>query len=295
MGLGSGDAPGYAGVLILLAAAALLYPGYRVVAELRRPPAAAGPRLNGAHYVAAAVAATIFLGGMQFLSAAGDAYIMWLGTGFYGGLTSSALAAVLLCAPHARSFVRVTASATPDRVRWAMEALRVRPGEHLLEIGCGPGAAIEAVGQRLGSGGSIIGIDRSTTAIERARVRNAKMVAAGWAVVVAAPFTPAGLSAAGLPTDGHPYDAIFAINVNLFWTGPAAGEMALVRALLRGNGRLLLCYHPPAGRGPEIADRTARTLAANGFTPTVLDDPTSGFVVVEGRRRGVVSPSAART
>ena len=59
----------------------------------------------------------------------------------------------------------------PDRVRWAVEQLRLQPDERVLEIGGGPGAAAELLCSQLAQG-RLLGLDRSATAIERARRRN---------------------------------------------------------------------------------------------------------------------------
>ena len=48
-----------------------------------------------------------------------------------------------------------------------MEALPLKPGLRVLEIGCGPGAAAREVAARIGSG-YVLGIDRSARAIAQA-------------------------------------------------------------------------------------------------------------------------------
>jgi ubiquinone/menaquinone biosynthesis C-methylase UbiE len=70
------------------------------------------------------------------------------------------------------------AGVIPERIRWAVEALAVEPGDRLLEIGGGPGVAASLVCQRLDYG-TLLLIDRSPTAIERTRRRNAEHVASG--------------------------------------------------------------------------------------------------------------------
>jgi ubiquinone/menaquinone biosynthesis C-methylase UbiE len=56
--------------------------------------------------------------------------------------------------------------------------LAVEPGDRLLEIGGGPGVAASLVCEQLDRG-SLLLIDRSATAIERARRRNPEHVASG--------------------------------------------------------------------------------------------------------------------
>lgn len=64
------------------------------------------------------------------------------------------------------------------RNAWAVERLDVKPDDRVLEIGCGPGFAIELVAARLDTG-CVVGIDHSPVMIEQARRRNRAGVDAG--------------------------------------------------------------------------------------------------------------------
>jgi cyclopropane fatty-acyl-phospholipid synthase-like methyltransferase len=59
----------------------------------------------------------------------------------------------------------------PARLLWAVDVLAVQPDERILEIGCGRGAAVELIAERL-EGGRITGIDCSPVAIAAAESRN---------------------------------------------------------------------------------------------------------------------------
>ena len=137
--------------------------------------------------------------------------------------------------------------------------------------------SVELVCARLGPGGFVAAVDRSATAVARTLARVSACVDAGRAAVCQTAFTAAGLAACGL--DAAPYDKIFSINVNLFWTGPAAAELLLARSLLAPGGRLYAFYEAPGGRTPEIAARVAGTFQAGGFAPTVTTD---GVLCVSG-------------
>ena len=50
------------------------------------------------------------------------------------------------------------------RLEEIVDALPLRPGLRVLEIGCGPGSAARAVAKRIGNG-QVLGIDRSAKAI----------------------------------------------------------------------------------------------------------------------------------
>ncbi|RBY88992.1 SAM-dependent methyltransferase [Blastococcus sp. TBT05-19] len=64
------------------------------------------------------------------------------------------------------------------RLAAVVEALPLRPGSRVLEIGCGPGAAARAIARRLRTG-HVLGIDRSAAAIDQARAAAADLLAAG--------------------------------------------------------------------------------------------------------------------
>ena len=51
------------------------------------------------------------------------------------------------------------------RLAAIVDALPLRPGMRVIEIGCGPGAAARAVAERVGPSGHVLAIDRSVKAI----------------------------------------------------------------------------------------------------------------------------------
>ncbi|MEJ3744485.1 class I SAM-dependent methyltransferase [Actinomycetes bacterium KLBMP 9797] len=156
----------------------------------------------------------------------------------------------------------------PERIRWAIETMGIRPADRILEIGCGRGSAASLVCERL-DGGRIIAIDRSLTMVKLAEQRNQAHVAAGKAV-----FQAAALDVANL--DGERFDKVFAINVNLFWVRSSARELERVKRLLKPTGAMYLYYEPPAtSRAAAIAARIAPFLAEHGFTTTVSMATTS--------------------
>jgi precorrin-6B methylase 2 len=55
------------------------------------------------------------------------------------------------------------------RLRAIADALPLRPGVRVLEIGCGPGALAREIACRVGTGGHVLAIDRSPKAIALAR------------------------------------------------------------------------------------------------------------------------------
>jgi SAM-dependent methyltransferase len=145
----------------------------------------------------------------------------------------------------------------PDRIVWAVEALDVRPSDHMLEIGCGRGLAAPLVCEKLGRG-TLTAIDRSKAAIMTANHRNASLVASG-----KVRFGTVALAEADF--GNRRFSKIFAINVNLFWLDPAR-ELSVVHKLLRSSGGLYLIYEPPSpDQLKRIGARLARNLKEGGF------------------------------
>lgn len=175
-------------------------------------------------------------------------------------------------------------AAVPERIRWAVEVLAPAPGDHLLEIGCGPGVAVAAICQRLTSG-RIVAIDRSATAVARATRRNTDCVAAGRAVLRTVALED--LHPASLPGAGHGFDTVFAMNVNLFWVRSPARELELIRALLRPGGRLALFYgYGTPGQAATVPEALLGHLAAGGFTTEIRTGPSVAGVVARPVRPG---------
>jgi trans-aconitate methyltransferase len=149
------------------------------------------------------------------------------------------------------------AETIPERLRWAVETLALRPADRVLEVGCGTGIAVSLVCERLEEG-EITAIDRSEKMIALAERRNRAHVASGKAT-----FHTAALR--DFDPGGRRFDMVFASNVNVFWQKPAR-ELEIVRALLTPGGALHLFYQPPAAsQARRIAGDVPAILRAHGF------------------------------
>lgn len=134
----------------------------------------------------------------------------------------------------------------------------------MLEIGCGSGVAASLVCARLVEG-RMLAIDRSAIQIERTRRRNEAHVASGRLALET-------VALADLDVGDARFDKVFAINVNVFWLGPADEELARVRRALAPEGTLSLFYEAPApARARKTAERIAAILGSGGFAePEIL-------------------------
>lgn len=131
----------------------------------------------------------------------------------------------------------------PERVRVAADLVDPRPGQRVLEVGCGAGVLADVLCRR---GATVVAIDRSATAVQRARHRNAEHLAAGYVELHEAAL-------ADFRHDGPRFDAIVGVDVNSFWTGSAEEEVRRVTELLAPDGRVVLVHAPPDRSGTHRA------------------------------------------
>jgi SAM-dependent methyltransferase len=128
---------------------------------------------------------------------------------------------------------RITLTVTPV----LLEALALRAGESVLDVGCGGGVAAIAAARAVSPGGSVTGLDISAPLIALAtqrasgeKVDNVRFVT-GDAQVDRAP--------------GAPFDAVMSQFGVMFFDDPV-GAMTNLRGQLRPNGRLVFaCWQPP--------------------------------------------------
>jgi ubiquinone/menaquinone biosynthesis C-methylase UbiE len=172
----------------------------------------------------------------------------------------------------------------PERLVWAADTLAIDPGDHVLEIGCGRGAAVSLICERL-TDGTITALDRSAIAIQAAEKANLDHVRSG-----KARFLHVDLAAADL--DRTQFDKAFAINVNLFWVRDPARELAIIERVLTSEGALHLFYgygKPSGGRSSgDVVDRLRARFAGTGYTVDDVVPPspdTSHMLYVRARPR----------
>jgi trans-aconitate methyltransferase len=169
--------------------------------------------------------------------------------------------------PAAVTTAPPTVARGADRQRWVVEALAVGPADRLLEIGCGGGTATALVAERL-QGGRILAVDRSASAVRRARARNAARISSGSVEV-----RHLDIVAAELP-DGS-FDTMFAVNVSLFWLATPPDLVDRLRRLLAPAGTLHVFAERPTRAAVEaIAAKVTGGLREGGFprvTSTVGD------------------------
>ena len=138
--------------------------------------------------------------------------------------------------------------ANTERIRWTLSLLDLKPEDRILEIGFGPGIAVERASQ-IASNGFVAGVDHSEVMLRQAVRRNARAVDNGRVALRLA-------SAAQLPQFDEPFDKIFSINSIHFWENPVE-SLREMRELLKPSGLIAVTMQP---RSRTATDETAKII-----------------------------------
>jgi ubiquinone/menaquinone biosynthesis C-methylase UbiE len=132
-----------------------------------------------------------------------------------------------------------------------------QPTDQILEIGFGPGIAIQALARRVPRG-LVAGVDFSHTMVATARRRNAAAVKAGRVRLHYA-------TADHLPFADHAFDKAFGIHTIYFWPQPQAALCELHRVLKPG-GKLVITVLPREKWGGDDPDAVVGTPECRPYT-----------------------------
>lgn len=162
---------------------------------------------------------------------------------------------------------RLMEAAGRPMARLAVDRLELRAADAVLEIGFGPGLALELISQAV-SQGRVAGVDPSSVMHVRAERRNVGAVRDGRmtlheGVVEQLPFGPSS------------FDAALAIDNMHFWRDRLTGFREVHR-VLRLGGRLVCAFTPPSGG--SMSGVTPICEAA-GFTRVRVEEHDIGMVL----------------
>lgn len=116
----------------------------------------------------------------------------------------------------------------------AIDALALRGGERVLDVGCGAGQTLVQLAERVGPAGWVTGLDVSGPLVEQARQRVARSAIRRIDVLLGDAETTA--------LEPPPYDALFSRFGVMFFQDPAAAFANLGRSLRPGARVAFLCW-----------------------------------------------------
>ena len=131
--------------------------------------------------------------------------------------------------------------------RRCIQALRIKPGDHVLDVGFGGGIGLARV-IRHTPAGRVAGADISHEMVERCRRRFKGEISARRLELVEAP-------AEALPFPDRSFDAVYSVNSVTFWADRAAAFREILRVLAPG-GRMAVAVD--LGISKLLGQRAAR-------------------------------------
>ncbi len=187
--------------------------------------------------------------------------------------------------PLGRLIAFIMAFETWGENQRAIDALAIETGDHILDIGCGPGRGLAELAARAPRG-RVVGVDPSDVMVASALRRNRRLIDARRVDV-------AGAGVEALPFADAEFDKAICVHVVYFWKDLDAGFREIAR-VLRPGGRLVIVFRTnedesavrafPADvyRFPALADVLASSVRA-GLDPKLMDrrpGPKSAGVIV---------------
>ena len=154
-----------------------------------------------------------------------------------------------------------------ERNYWAISLLKLQPADQVLEIGFGPGIAIEKMSKMI-SDGTVWGIDHSNLMVQYALERNKKAIMRGSVKLLAG-------SVSNLPHFDKKLDKVISVNSFQFWPNQVE-VLKNIRAKMKQSGIIALAYQPQKPGAKEIdafntANKIADYLEKAGFAEIKIE------------------------
>lgn len=178
--------------------------------------------------------------------------------------------------------------AAPDEIaaRAAyLDLLGIRPGDRVLDVGCGSGVVTRDIAQRVGAAGRVVGVDPSAALLTVAREIADRGTAADWIE-----FRQAG--ALALPFEDGSFDRAIAVTVLGHIPDGDAAIPELVRVVRRGgtvgafdfDSDMTAFTHPDREMTRRIVAASSDAIACDGWmarrTPLLLTEAGVGDIQV---------------
>lgn len=146
--------------------------------------------------------------------------------------------------------------AVSERLAWAAGVVAPRPGERVLEVGCGHGVLVSLLADR---GCEVLGVDRSPAMVAAAGRRNRTAVEAGRVRLQAAVLQDADLGP-------DAFDVVVSFNVRALHDPAQEATWDVVDRVLAPAGRVVVAFSVMTpGADAAVVDTVARLAAGRGL------------------------------
>lgn len=149
---------------------------------------------------------------------------------------------------------------------WTISLLGIKENDNVLEIGFGPGVAIQELAQR-SVARFIAGIDHSEVMVAQAAKRNARAIQDGRVELRLG-------SVSALPYQEVTFDKVFSVNSFHFWPEPLT-DLAKIRRTMKSNGLIAITIQPRWATTEkmvdEVGDQLVESLSKSGFRSIGLE------------------------
>jgi ubiquinone/menaquinone biosynthesis C-methylase UbiE len=151
---------------------------------------------------------------------------------------------------------------------WVVTLLKIQPEDRVLEVGFGPGVAIQLM-TRLTPVSFVAGVDASQEMVAQAAARNRQDIESGRVQLQQG-------AADSLLFENNSFDKTVAINSMQVWPNVMAGLREMQRVLKTG-GKITLGFTPYSG---QSKDGVPELLANAGFENVHLVESDKGFCIL---------------
>ncbi len=151
---------------------------------------------------------------------------------------------------------------------WGLSHLAVRPGDHILDIGCGGGENIKRLA-KLAKEGSVCGLDYSAVSVQKSSKVNHAAIAAGRVEIKEG-------DAARIPWPDSSFDTVTAFETIYFWPD-FSGALLDIWRILKPGGVFLICNEAYKKENGEVPFKYfVTTLDMAVYSQTELEDFLTG-------------------
>ena len=116
---------------------------------------------------------------------------------------------------------------------WALCHVNIKPGDYVLDVGCGGGKTVGKLSDMVGNG-KVYGIDYSDLCIKKAEKLNHKSVLCGKVKLQKAPVS-------ALPFDSDKFDLVTAVETYYFWPDKL-NDLREIWRVLKPGGKIMLVF-----------------------------------------------------